>query len=298
MTRLRFLKFPSIILFPAIILVVGCNQGPETINAPDTGTPGTELQNPNDNFKFTDISTEAGEKSVPLILLGKGPADNVEVSTLNALYDAMIKNGQVNNAKQLRNSYDFASGNYKGDLVTMRAALAKGSATQWWNYGYISHRGGILNSWLPWEGNDVWSGSDAGPRLTGWSNTSAIEDGVTPSLRFNVLWNRYIQISPNLPPIPYGWTAIRKWNDEASASSYYLQAIRGYSDTQYYHVCFDVTYKVTGAGPYQGQTGAKTGCDGYAAGGPATTQNGQPYLTELYKIKFKIFYSYQFVAQP
>jgi hypothetical protein len=286
MKRSRFTKLLGAIALPAMLFTIGCNQSPAPSEVPDTGkhVNGDPLGAVDGGFK--DISKEESEKTSPLIPAGEGPARKVDISTLTALHYSMVQNGQINMAKKLRNSYDFQTGEYKGDAAAFKSAVLSKSGDHWWNTSFISHRAaakvGTSVQWLAYQGNNVWSGSDNGPKIQGLEIKTNAEIGYTPYLRWTVRWNNGA-----------GWTQWRGWNDYGAHNSYYLQSIRVKTEPPYAgatQICYEVAYKVM-EGPEIGTTGTKLGCNDQPASGPipaAAGDYGQPYLSEFSKIRFNL----------
>ncbi|MDB5049007.1 MAG: hypothetical protein JWO30_2078 [Fibrobacteres bacterium] len=245
--RYSLFAFGPLALF-ASLLTVGCEQasdtaGPASVNTgaavPVIGPPDAD-----GNVVYKDVSESEGKLAVPLILADGGAMPHVDPGMLVALRKSYLSRGNPYRAEQLESSYDFNSGDFKGDPVSLSmtaAGLKKGSASQWWTNGYIRYRIAINGAWLGFVGNDQWAGDPTNlyaPGVLGLNITSQIENGVTPQLSWGVLWNNGA-----------GWTSLKGWNADHSSgnAAVWMQGLRASTTYPNYSVCYGVTYRNAGS---------------------------------------------------
>lgn len=259
----------------SLLLNIGCDQTPQS---PDASTPvkqatvtdaeadaafGKEPEGSLDRgFKVPDITEAEAGIQKPIIPLGGEPWIQILPQKLEAIRTAYLRQGQPMKARQVENSYDFATGFYRGDAKSVAAAKALRKAA-WWNESYVTHRGAVSGYWLPPVVSGAWSGSQydaTQPKFYGFNVRSDVEYGVTPHLRFSVGYNNGA-----------GWTSYKTWNEYHSSGNtkVWLQKLRAYSNyvnhpdpAMQWMVCYDVfqSYPATG-----GQA-IRSGCQDQPAG--------------------------------
>jgi len=226
---------------------------------------------PGDHLKYTDISAEEAKTAKPLNLLGDGPMAHADTGMLSALKRSYLERGTPLMASQLELSYDFKSGDYKGDpqlLSKKSTGLAKGASTAAWDPNSFTFRAYYSNNtWGYPVGNGNWIGDQNAtyqtvPRLAGWQINTNVVNGTTPSLYWKMYWGGY------------GWTGgTYSWNDYGASQQYYWQGFVAQTTYAGYNVCYEFKFSAFNL------TSDTWGCNGYRilAGAPSATATAMKF---------------------
>lgn len=237
-----------IVAISASFFTTGCNQSSEVASPTSANggavNPTMDNSAPGANLKYTDISAEEAKTAKPLNLWGVGPMDHADTGMLAALKRSYLERGTPLMASQLELSYDFKSGDYKGDrqLLSLKSTgLRKEASTSAWD-GVFSYQGYHNGRWEPWVGNGQWIGNPNGTfqtdMLSGWKIQTNVQYGVTPSIYWNIYWGGYWGGYTD----DYGWTATYSWNDYGQSLAYDWNGFVANTRTAGYNICYEMIF--------------------------------------------------------
>ncbi len=263
MKKYRQTLIVGLLAVSASLLATGCISGSQATN-PDSidenaGKPTTENSGL-ENLKYTDISAQEAETAKPLNLMGGGPMAHADTGMLSALKRSYIEHGTPLMASQLELSYDFKSGDFKGDpllLSQKSSGLEKAASTAAWD-GIFRYQGYYHGGWQGWVGNGEWIGNPNGSynldELSGWNIQTTVVNGVTPSIYWNMYWGGHNG--------GYGWTSTYSWNQWGQTNSYWWRGFKADTRTAGYSICYEMKFSTS-----------STWSDIWACGGTAIFQN-------------------------
>ncbi len=259
----------GVLVISASFFTTGCNQSTETTSPTsangNAAKPTMDNSVPVESLKYTDISAQEAETAKPLNLMGGGPMAHVDTGMLSALKRSYIERGTKLMASQLELSYDFKTGDYKGNTLLLSPksiGLEKSATTAAWD-GIFTYQGYSYTKWLPTKAsNGEWLGdpnSKSGWQLLdGFYISTKVVNGVTPSIYWNIYWGYGGESNGT-----YGWTGTYSWNNSGYSETWPWQGFVANTRTPGYDICYEMKFSAhnTGADLY--------GCNGghISAGG-------------------------------
>ncbi|GEM_PF-3116256 len=240
--------------FSASLLTIGCNSEPQVTDP--NSTDGNTVKPVTESPQYTDISSEEAKLAKPLTLVGVGPMAHADTAMLTALKKSYLEQGTPLLASQLELSYDFTTGQFKGDpklLSPKSTGLEKSASAPVWDYNF-GYQGWLYNptshesSWTFPVGNDKWIGSPGAgyglsPLLQGWHISTTVVNGTTPSLYWKMYWK------------DYGWSSWYGWNSQGLSTQFLWQGFSAYSSYSEYNICYAMDFAGSNG------TARRTGCN-------------------------------------